>query len=46
MEVLTDPWNYITALINYMSLLVHMNIFGRPRSWYKKEKLSVRKEEG
>ncbi|MFQ6864554.1 hypothetical protein [Blautia sp.] len=38
MEVLTDPWNYITALINYMSLLVHMDIFGRPRSWYKKDR--------
>lgn len=36
--MLTDPWNYITALINYMSLLVHMDIFGRPRSWYKKDR--------
>lgn len=35
--MLTDPWNYITALINYMSLLVHMDIFGRPRSWYEKK---------
>lgn len=37
MESLTDPWNYIAALINYMSLLVHMDIFGRPRSWYEKK---------
>lgn len=36
--MLTDPWNYITALIDYMSLLVHMDIFGRPRSWYKKDR--------
>ena len=36
--MLTDPWNYITALINYMSLLVHMDIFGRPRSWYKNDR--------
>lgn len=36
--MLTGPWNYITALINYMSLLVHMDIFGRPRSWYKKDR--------
>lgn len=37
MESLADPWNYIAALINYMSLLVHMDIFGRPRSWYEKK---------
>ena len=37
MESLTDPWNYIAALINYVSLLVHMDIFGRPRRWYEKK---------
>ncbi len=38
MEPLTDPWNYIAALINYISLLVHMDIFGKSRNWYEKER--------